>query len=300
MIRKIFCVVLITLVCASFCGCEGYRETDGCYIVTAIGFDGGEKTKISIEVVSTGGGERRGDAYSEIISGEGETPENAMFSLSSKISKILMFDHCTALIVGESVDKTRFDQIINFGRELKEINLSVYVVGCENAEKLLTESKPSAVARGFDIVGNIRETEKDTGIKYANRFFEVFASYKTGEYYKLPVMSVKDSKIIIKGEEVYKSAEKKDVLSNEESLIYSFFIGKNTGGKVYFGKEYADIVHAKTERKDDKYTLSIKVKNESDGFKTALREKCNEFLKNHRKKLGLKARKVEIEIKGGV
>lgn len=300
MIRKTICAVITVLFVFLLCGCDGYRETDGCYIVTAIGFDGGENTKISIEVVSTGGGERRGDAYSEIISGEGETPENAMFSLSSKISKILMFDHCTTLVVGESVDSNRFDEIINFGRELKEINLSVYVVRCENAGKLLTEAKPLAVARGFDIVGNIRETEKDTGIKYENRFFEVFASYKTGEYYKLPVMSVKDSKIIIEGETVYKNAKITDSLSNEESLIYSFFINKNSGGKVYFGKEYADVVHAKGKHKGDKYTLLLKVKNESDGFKKAFREKCNEFLKNHRKKLGLEAEEVEIEIKGGV
>lgn len=300
MIKKFVCAVVAVLLIFTLPGCEGYRETDACYIVTAVAFDGGENIEISLEVVSTGGGERRSDAYSEIITGQGKTPENAMFSLSSKISKILMFDHCTALVLGESVKENQLDEIINFARELKEINLSVYVVRCENARKLLALSKPSAIARGFDIVGNIRETEKDTGIKYENRFFELFAAYKTGKCYKLPFLAVDEDKIIIEGETVYHNTQKKEYLSNEDSLIYSFFINKNSGGKVYFGKEYADVVNTKFKRRGKEYTASVKVKNESDGFKKAFSNKCNEFLQKHGKKLGLEAEKAKVKIKGGV
>ena len=300
MIKKVLAFILCAITALTLCGCDGYRETDNCYIVSAVGFDGGEKIKISVEVISTGGGERSSAPTSEIISGEGESPEGAMFSLTSKVSKILMFDHCTAIIVGESIKNEQLDKVFDFGQELKEINLSVYMVRTGSAERLFNDSSPISVARGFDIAGNIKETEKDTGIDYNDRFFQLFAAYKNGEYYGMPILKAENGKIIIDGEEICKGRQTRERLSNEESLIYSFLINKNSGGKIYFGKEYADVSQCRVDYKNKKYYLTVRIKNESNGFKKVFSEKCKEFLKNHKDKTGFKTDKIEVSIKGGV
>lgn len=300
MIKRLFAVVVCLFALLLICGCDGYRETDNCYIVSAIGFDAGEKMKIFVEVVSTGGGERSSAPTAEIISGEGDTPENAMFLLTGQTSKILMLDHCTALVIGESVKAENFKKITDYANRLKEINPAVYMVRTESAEKLLGESQPISVARGFDIAGNIRETENDTGIRYENRFFELFAAYKNKRLYKMPFLTVKKGRIIIDGEAVYDQNEKKDFLSNEESLIYSFFINRNSGGKIYIGRNFADVSSCRFEYKKGKYVGDLHIKNESGGFKEAFKKECDGFLKDHREKLGLKADTAEIKTEGGV
>ena len=181
--KRLVAYILALSLLITLCGCRGYRETDNCYIVTAIGFDGGEKTKISVEVVSSGG-ESGASCVSEIVSAEGESPEDAMFSLNSQISKILLFEHCTAVIIGENVGEKQFDGIMRFVKELKELNLSVGLFSCQNAGVLLKNSD-ATVSRGFDIAGNIKETRKDTGLDYGNRFFEVFARFEGVTLYGL-------------------------------------------------------------------------------------------------------------------
>ena len=148
----------------------------------------------------------------------------------------------------------QLDKVFDFGQELKEINLSVYMVRTGSAERLFNDSSPISVARGFDIAGNIKETEKDTGIDYNDRFFELFAAYKNGEYYGMPILKAENEKIIIDGEEICKGRQTRERLSNEESLIYSFLINKNSGGKIYFGKEYADVSQCRVDYKNKKYS----------------------------------------------
>ena len=300
MLKKVLSGIICISLFICLCGCGGYRETDSCYIVTALGFDRTDRIKVTVEVVTAADNQQENPAYTEIISGEGSTPEDAVFSLSSSISKTLMFDHCTAVIVGKSLNKSDYGNVINYGKELKELNLSVYLLTCDNAEKLLTKSQPVSVSRGFDIAGNIKETKKDTGIDYKNRFFEVFARYSEKEFYTLPILALKDKRIIIDGEAVYKDKTQKFKLSNEESLMYSFVKNDNSGGKIYIGKEYADISSSRFSVASDRYIATLHIENESKGFKKAFTKNCNDFLKKHNRKLKLKAEKAEVKIKGGV
>ncbi|MCQ2451225.1 MAG: hypothetical protein MJ080_04545 [Clostridia bacterium] len=298
--NKVLSVVLAVVIMAAFCGCSGYREPDSSYIVTALGFDADDEITVSAEVVTAGGSERSNEPYSEILTGRGDTPEDAVFSLNSQISKILMFDHCTAVIVGKTLSQDRFEDVIEYGLKLKELNFSVYMTVCDNAADLLNNSKSISVARGFDIASNIRETKKDTGIDYENRFFETFEAYKSKEYYSMPFLTLNDKRIIIKGEQIYKNKKEIATLSNEESLMYSFVKNNNRGGKIYLEQEYAQVTQSRFKMSESGIKATLYIKNNSKDFAFVFKQKTENFLSKYKDVLNFKSDKLELAVKDGV
>ena len=296
--KKVMILTCLLLTAVLLCGCDGYRETETGYIVTALGFDndGNGDITVSVEVVSAGGSEISNEPYSEILTGKGKSPGNAVFTLNDEISKALILDHCNAVVLGEGLKKEQRSAVFDYLSGVKEINYGVYISATDNAEKLFKNTKSVSVARGFDIAGNIKESIDETGINYHNRFFEIVRAFKEKENYSFPFLSSDDKKIIISGETVYKSGKEIASLNTEESLIYSFLREDNSGGRVYISDEYAEINHiCPKENKNGTKTLELYFKNRSKDFEESFKKETENFLKKYGKGLGIKIKRIEIK-----
>ena len=296
---------IISVLCAInilfLCGCNGYREADNGYIVTAIGFDGEDEISVSVEVVTAGGNELRSEPSSEILFGKGKSPMEAIFSLNSQISKNLVFEHCGAIIIGRNLSETHLEKVLKYGKDTKELNFAVDVFISENAGELLKNSKSVSVARGFDIASNLKETRSETGIDYQNKFYEIYMEYKEGNNYTLPFLSVKDERIIIDGQCVFNDNKEKAYLNNEEALLYSYIKNNNVGGRIYLGEEFADISNSRCYLKNDReYTVSLSVKQKSKKFSKLFEKRTEEMLKKLRADLDFKADKIKLKERDGV
>ncbi len=299
MLKRLICIFFAVCIALSLCGCKGYREADNCYIVTAIGFDGKDKTKVTVEVIDAGS-ETKSSPRFETLSGKGDTPEDAVFSLNNQISKTLVFDHCSAVVIGKNVGKKGMARIIEYVRELKELNFSVYVFITESAEKLFKNSKSTSAAKGFDIAGNVRETKKDTGVDYKNKFYEVYKAYKSDEFYSLPNLTVKSKKIVINGQSVYKKEKCKMKLNGKDSLMYSFVKNSNVGGRIYMGNDFAEVNKSRFFLKNGKYNGKLYIKNNSKNFGKSFKKRLSKFLKKYNGKIGIKSEFSDIEIREGL
>ncbi|MCQ2455132.1 MAG: hypothetical protein MJ090_03185 [Clostridia bacterium] len=299
--KKAICIFLILIV-VSLTGNGDYTEADSSYIVTAIGFDGEEKINVSVEVVTAGGSERSETPTSEIISGKGDTPMDAVFSLNSQITKNLLFDHCTAIIIGRNLSKTNLGEVLKYGNELKELNFAVDMFVCENASQLLEKSDSVSVSRGFDIAANVKETEREIGIDYKNNFYEIYKAYEHGENYSFPFIKNSDKKIIIDGLSVYKKKEERSFLTNEEALLYSFVTDNNGGGKIYLDDQYANISsgEAKFNPKTKKYEISLCIKDKSRRFSEIFKQKTEKLLVSKKQEIGFKTDKITVKERQGI
>lgn len=298
--NKWISIFLALFLLLTFCGCRGYREADNCYIVTAMGFDKKDDYKATVEIIDAGSNESKKTPVIETYIGKGKTPQEAVFSLNNQISKTLIFDHCSAVVIGKNVGKNGIESIIKYARELKELNFSVYFFITENAEKLFKNSKSSAAAKGFEIAGNVRETTKDTGINYQNKYYQVYKAFRSNEYYTLPNLTLKNKKIIISGQAIYKKTTHVMNINGKDSLMYSFVKNSNDGGKIYIGKEFAEINQSKFIFKNDKYKAKLHIKNNSPDFRKAFKKSCRKFLKKYNGKAGIKSESLEIEIREGL
>ena len=294
---SLFCVVSFLMLC----GCSGYREADNGYIVTAIGFDGNEDFKVSVEVVTAGGSELRSEPKSEVISGKGNSPMEAVFSLNSKISKNLVFDHCTALLIGKNLSGKNLEEVLKYGKEIKELNFAIDMFMCESAEDLLKESESVSVARGFDIAANLKETKSETGIDYQNKFYEIYMEYNAGKSYSFPYLKVKNERIIIDGESVFKENKEKAHLTNEEALLYSFIKNDNNGGRIFLGEEFAEITHSHcSKNKDDGYTVNLSIKQKSKKFPKIFKKRIEKMLEKHKDELNFSSDKIKLKERDGI
>lgn len=300
--NKVICLFFVAVFVLSLCGCKGYREADNTYIVTAIGFDGKEKIKVSVEVVTAGGSERSDDPTSEIISGEGDTPMDAVFSLNNQITKNLLFDHCAAIIIGKSLNENHLGEVLKYGNDLKELNFAVDMFVCDDANKLFKDSESVSVSRGFDITSNLKETNKEIGIDFQNKFYEVYMAYRAKKNYNLPYIKVIEKRIVIDGQSVYNQKSEKAFLSNEDAIIYSFITNNNVGGKIYFKDIYADISSSKCkfDKEKGEYKIELCVKSGSDDFSKIFKEKAEKMLADNKEKLGLLSDKISVEKKEGI
>lgn len=300
--KKSVTVLLCAVLLLSLCGCKDYKEPDNGYMVTALGFDGSDQINVFVEVVTAGGTERSSEPIAEILEGSGKTPTEAVFSLNSSISKHLVFEHCTAVILGRKLTEKQLDEILEYGRKQKELNFAVDMFICENPGELLKNSESVAVARGFDISGNLSETNAEAGIDYKNRFYEIYNDYKADKNYSFPILDISDKKTVISGQSVFCEKKEKVKLDNTESLIYSFLVNSNDGGKIYIGKEYADIAFSHTEYFKEKecYEIDLCIKKASKNFCREFKNKAERLLEEKGKKIGFKGTKIKISEREGI
>lgn len=165
-------VILAVILLALMCGCTGYREIDRGYLATAIGFSAnGEKTDIIIEALSS--------SYSpdtspeiQILTATGDTAEHALDLMKSQLVKPLYFEQLGAVVLDLNLNDEKRQDVMRFLKTLQRVNLGIYFVNSDNTSALFEADAPSGIL-GYDIVGLIKNFEKESGKKALNRFHQI-------------------------------------------------------------------------------------------------------------------------------
>ncbi len=183
----IFFVVLL-------CGCSDYREIEQGYIVSSAAFfQDTEGVTVILEMV-----ESFADSKTQLLTAQGNTADTAVKNLRLTLTKDLFFDHTAAIIVQSGMDSSKLQSVYNFCRDTTELNLGVYLVQCDDVQKLF-EYQAVNGALGFDIMTlNTRAKEKQN-IRYFNRFYEIEGQIASGKKINLPDISVSDNNILMLG-----------------------------------------------------------------------------------------------------
>ncbi len=276
----IFAVVMLT-------GCTGYRESTGTYIVSAIGFDKGEQGfKINVQVVSLGGDSPEG----RVFSAQAATPTDALYSVITKIEKTAVFDHCGIVAVGKNVIGRDLERVFDFCSEERSLNLSVYVILCEDTESLLSVKTKSAATSGYALMEIIENYRKQTGIDLNNRFYELQTlMMRQDKVFSLPIFTPSNEDIELQGRGIYRDWQYLMSVNNEEGIVYSLLCNNvDSGGQLIIGNNsiMASSMHTALSLNDNDISLSIKTKisatGDTNNFANALTDNVNALINRAR------------------
>lgn len=281
--KKLLCVFLSVFTALFICGCNGYSETDSKYLVSAMGFDYTEgAVNIFAEIVSD-----TETQQNTVLKASGTTTKQAAFNLGAQLPKDLVVDHCAVLAIGENVDKNLLADIINFCREVKNLNLGIYLVSCPDIQAVFSVS-PSKTAIGYDIMELLERRKNEDGIDYKNRFYEIQAlrENKSGVF-SLPSIQINNSRLSILSERIYKQDTFLMQLDNTQSGVYSLICNRFGSGDIFIGGEFAHILNTKTKfsaKQTERgfiadYQCFINAKTKSKNFDSALLSAANELIK---------------------
>jgi len=305
MIKKPICLFLSFALVICLTGCKGYRETENVYIVTALGFDYYDKYYLSAEVVSAGGNEIKTEPFAEIYKSSGKTPEIALYSLRDRLPKSLMFNHCTAVIIGGDTTQREMEAIFSFCENMHELNLAVYIMKAKDSGDILEKSRPVSLARGFDIAGLITEMEEASGIDTENRFYLCHKALLNNEYYTIPKIKFEEEKIKVSGNALYKGKKFLTDLSIDEGLIFSVLSNKSGSGVFLLEDTRAQVDFVKTRVKTNKenekdYLVDMYISKEMKDFCETFEKKGEKFLRKKGKLAGLEDCEIKVVKRKGI
>lgn len=200
MLKKISVLLCVCLSCL-LCGCMGYRETNQGLFVTAMCFESTEEGyNAAIEVIYSS--ENESGIKRELLYSTGATPAICMAAFSSGITRELYFEHCGAIIINEAMPHSNIDQIIDYCKQLKALNLSSFLVVTPDINQLLEISSFSGNV-GFDVMNLMKRIRKESEIVFSNRIYETQKAMQNESGCALPRLSVKQNKLCVSGERIY-------------------------------------------------------------------------------------------------
>lgn len=273
--KKFFCIFLCAALLALLCGCNGYAEIDSKYLVSAMGFDNIDgRLHVFAEIISSDGEIKQ----NRLLKASGDNAKQAVFNLGPLLARALVVDHCAVLAIGESVEKETFLDIMEFCRDVKNLNLGVYMICCRDIPSVFS-AEPMQTAVGYDIMELLKRRRREDGTDYNNRFYEI-EQLRSAEnrVFSLPLMTLEENAVCLQGERIYVQDEPALQLSNTESAVYSIICNRFTGGNIFVDEESAHILSAQTEfsmQQDSKgSTLALRceidTKKQTKNFTSAL------------------------------
>lgn len=205
MLKKFF--ILFLALCATLCGCNGYRETNQGLFVTAICFEAvDEGYNSAIEIIYSL--ENESNTAREVLYSSAATPALCMAQFKSSLSRELYFEHCGAVIVNDSASDSQIHQLVDYCKT-QGINLSSFVVVTSDLKQLLEASGFSGNT-GFDIMTLMKKLRVESRMSFSNRIYEAeYAQSHSGKC-ALPKLCVKQGKICISGERIYQKGNEEN------------------------------------------------------------------------------------------
>lgn len=191
---KKLALILIILSLILSCGCNGYREIDRGYIVTAIGFkQNNDDIIILVEAVSS---QATGDYLSQTVtlSAEGTNINEAYGSLEAQLTKPLYFEQLGALIIENSLDDENTLKALAFCGNLQSASLGIYIVSTPDAQSLF-EYNASGGVLGYDIIGLIKNHAKTNDQNASNQLYILQRQLPSDVGLSLPSVNIKQGKL---------------------------------------------------------------------------------------------------------
>lgn len=165
---KKFAILLIFILLFLLCGCAGYREIDRGYLVTALGISRlNGQTNLMVEAVTSSDVSDE-SSQRQILTATGDTADAAFKQLKSQLVKPLYFEQLGAVVFDDDVN----DKDIKFLKNIENINYGIYLVKTNDINTLFNAESPSGVL-GYDIIGLIKNYNKENGGKITNQFYHI-------------------------------------------------------------------------------------------------------------------------------
>lgn len=250
--RILSAILLFAVTCMFFTGCQGYRETDSEYLISAIGFESADgKYTVYSEVLLLNGGES--DKKSELFYGVGKSPYGAVNNMAAQLPKKAVFDHCSTVLIGSGTVGNSFKNIIKYLYNTKNLNLGICLYLTDDIKEILS-SEPQTLSVGYDISGIKNNIEKTSGIDFENKYYEICSLQISNESFCLPEVTAKDGSPEISAQTVYANFLPVYKLKREEAILYNLLRGGSRGGEISVSGKRCRI---------NKINSSIKIKGDT-------------------------------------
>ncbi len=155
------------------CSCSRYTEPEQVYLVSAMGFDGGEEgIRVTVEIPMIGGSESTQQKTLRFTQ-TGEDVRQALHLMEAGLSRELIFSHCALAALGETLSKEQMQEIFDFAGTGEGIPLAAEAVVCGDAEKLLGVDGISGIAMGYEIHQILERERQRTGAEMPCGIFEL-------------------------------------------------------------------------------------------------------------------------------
>ena len=267
--KPFFSLLVFVFFCALLSGCQGYREIDSEYLITAIGFGKkAEEYAVYTEVLSVGADKK--DTESKLFSALGKTPYEAVENIAGLLPKKAVFDHCGTAVIDSETEGAKFKEIMEYLYDTKNLNLGICLYCTKSVDKVLSQ-KPQTSGIGYDIMAIKNNLEKTTGIPFKNKYYEICAAEMEKGAFCLPEINAKEKSIEISSQTVYSGFLPAVHLEKSEMFIFNMLSYGSKEGEISLdGKKYRfNRVSVKTEKEKDKMKIEIHCKSRNKKSKRA-------------------------------
>lgn len=178
-----------------------------------MGFDYvGEDLRICIEVIAPDDEEEA----ATVFTAQGKTPKECVKALNLSLPKQLVFDHCAVVILGKTLSPEQIETLIKYLRDFEEVNLAVRLVTADDSAVLFGGAKVTDYSIGYDMVGVLKQSEREEKRRIKNRFYEIETTVvQKDDEFSLPDFSLKDDSIYMRGIIKYRNFLGEEILDKE-------------------------------------------------------------------------------------
>ena len=128
---KIIFTLFIVFTLSSCTSLTQMREVEDAVLVSALGFDkSGQLIKMSAEIAFK-------SEEKTVLSSTGKKIEDCIEKIEKNIPEKLIFSHCSAVVLGQSLTHNTTISILDFLYVKEDFPLNCYVVSADDAQKIL-------------------------------------------------------------------------------------------------------------------------------------------------------------------
>lgn len=271
--RLLLIFLTVSIILSSLSGCsfkKTFSSENNEYIISAMGFDYEEsRLKLYLEAIIVNTEDADADIKLELLTGEGDSMEEAFSSAQNKANEPLQLSHIGVIALGESVTPKIFSKIIDFCHSQKSITLSTQFVICKNSLDLLESETVSSVAVGYDIMSMLSHQSERKGINYKNSFYEIEAlREKKQNIITIPYFEKREESIFISGIEIFENYSPIYHLNEDATSVYAIMTDSQSRGefllcgeKIILDSSYSKWSIRKNEKLELTLKLRIKIKD---------------------------------------
>jgi len=226
--RRLALLFLPFLLCLSSCA-PLRSEPEQISVVSAVGFDGGERLQVFLEIALVGGETGKG-IKTAVLTGEGDDVKSALHQISLGSQKALEFSHCALMALGDSLTEQQLEEVFRFAGMGEQIPLEASVVSVETAGALL-KKETSEVAVGYGIPQLLRQLQNTEGVELRQTVYELRSAPDPWGVAVLPRLRVGEEQAVaaLEGLRILRRGGKALSISTEALLPYAMLAGRFSG-----------------------------------------------------------------------
>jgi len=223
---KLYCaaltLILAALIFPSCSAIPGYSEPEEQAVVCAIGFDVVDgRVKVTLQLAESGGEKFRS------VEGDGRSIDEAVAYITAKESSSLEVSHLAIVAIGRGIDKSWFDNILDFCDRGDAISTSANLISTNDANALLSIEDAS----GYRLSEMISSTREDSSLGAQSRLYKIRNMLSSDvPVFALPHFFADGEDFELYGLHVFRSGTSLSVLDRNEGAYYMMIQGLYDGG----------------------------------------------------------------------